>query len=532
MATQEEYKNRLLPLLTEAFAPQPETSFAPAADESVAYESTLKRAEADQPSRSLSAEELLVLSEQTAVILEELERQNQAAGRIMRAMMPQDRTKKKADGDLMAAPEAAPPVLGHSKKGVLLHHLHNPPEPLMKELDEDQRLKSLWMAAQKAAAPSVLDTDAFKSVAWSAAPSAGIFCNEWGDIYGHGKYEMLDIGWASVLKNSFMNLLPKWFGSGYGIADFVRHDAWQNRVRLQPGSNSKVRIAIIGDWASGKYQLDGLSNSGGPACAVMETLGKLPQPPDYLVHLGDVYYTGTGSNRSPKNEEKSNLVDVLKLYPNLARPGRCFALNSNHEMYGGAYGYYAALHDALFSSQKGSSYFALEFGDWIIAGIDSAYFTKSPLYMNGGLGRPGKDPQQDFLQQLKAAKAAGKKVILMSHHPALKPDGTKTTDLWDDVSRTFKPDFWYWGHLHLGVVYKTVPSDSTTKCRCIGHSSMPFAIPPEMSNCASTVAWYSQTPLTANTARAKNGFAMLTLSAHGITEEVYEIGNTTPVWRA
>lgn len=495
MATQEEYKNRLLPLLTEAFAPQPETAFVPTSEEAAAHWSALKKAEADQLSQSLSAEELLLLSEQMALILEELERQNQAAGRIMSAMMPEESTKKKADDGLMAASEAVPPS-GHSKKGVLLNYLHNPPEQLMKELDEDQRLKSLWMAAQKAAAPSMLDADVFKSVAWAAAPSAGVFCNEWGDIYGRGKYEMLDIGWASVLKNSFMNLLPKkWFGSGYGIADFVGHDAWQNRIKLQSGMDGKVRVAFLGDYGSGPYHLDGLSNPGGPACAVMETLGKLPQPPDYLIHLGDVYYTGTGSNRSPKNEEKSNLVDMLKLYPNLARSGRCFALNSNHEMYGGAYGYYAALQDALFSSQKGSSYFALEFGDWIIAGIDSAYFTSSALYMDGGLGRPGKDPQQDFLQQLKAAQAAGKKIILMSHHPALKPDGTKTTDLWDDVSRTFKPDCWYWGHLHLGVVYRTVPSGSTTKCRCIGHSSMPFAIPPGMSNCASTVAWYSKTLL-------------------------------------
>jgi hypothetical protein len=69
---------------------------------------------------------------------------------------------------------------------------------------------------------------------------------------------------------------------------------------------------------------------------------------------------------------------------------------------------------------------------------------------------------------------------------------------------------------------------------------MPFAIPPGMQGCKQNVEWYSDTPLDATAAlealyytspRAKNGFAMLTLSKDGITEEAYDVGNTKPVWR-
>jgi hypothetical protein len=68
---------------------------------------------------------------------------------------------------------------------------------------------------------------------------------------------------------------------------------------------------------------------------------------------------------------------------------------------------------------------------------------------------------------------------------------------------------------------------------------MPFAIPPGMEKCRQNVAWYSDSPLDSTTTlqalfysrpRAKNGFAMLTLKKDGISEQVYDIGNTKPVW--
>jgi hypothetical protein len=498
MPTRQDYAARLLPLLTEGLGPHL-LSAAPGEVFSIAE-----------------------LADTLGGILEELERQHLGASSHIRALMAEQPTE---------------PWDGHGGLAFLLYYLHNPPPELRAEIDALPELKVVWDAMAAAAAPSPFTPGSFGALAASLPTQALVKCNEWGDIYGTGKYEQLDDGWAWTLKNDAMNHLPKWAGNGYGIADFVKHD-WKQPLSLQPGSDGQVRIAIIGDWGSGEYTLSGLANKRGPAFAVMDTLGKLTPPPDYLIHLGDTYYSGTDANRSPVREEADHLIAALKQYPSLAKPGHCFALNSNHEMYGGAYGYFGtALAHPLFSGQKGCSYFALAFGNWIIAGIDSAYFDPSNLYMAGGLGDKTLDPQYAFLKQL---KTSGKKLILLSHHTGLSTDGASPSDyLWNDVTSVVAPDYWYWGHTHLGAAYSSKAHSGNMRTRCIGHSSMPFAIPPGMEKCQQNVDWYSATPLDPSTAlqapyysrpRAKNGFAMLTLGKDAISEQAYDIGNTTPVW--
>ncbi len=500
MPTHTEYSEKIQPLLSEGFSKQ---MLATAGEETFSIDD---------------------LADKLGAILEELEKQHAGASTHVQAMMA-SQTTESWDGD--------------GELAFLLYFLHNPPPELRKELDELPALKLIWDSMAAVAAPSAFTPDSFEEFSSTLPEGANVLCNKWGDVYGTGKYEQLDIGWAWTLKNVLMNHLPKFFGKGYGIADFVSHD-WKQPVELKPGKDRKIRIAIIGDWGSGKYKLNCLPGNDGPAGAVMDTLAKLPIPPDYLIHLGDTYYSGTGPNRSPNGEETHNLVDMLKKYPNLAKPGQCFTLNSNHEMYGGAYGYYgSALIDPLFSNQQGCSYFALEYGDWILAGIDSAYFDPSILYMSGGLGKKKDNPQYRFLQQV---RDRGKKVIIMSHHTGLSTDGAKPSKyLWNDVTSIVRPDYWYWGHIHLGAVYSNNAYSENIKSRCIGHSSMPFAIPPGMENSQSNVDWYSDTPLEPETElqaliysspRAKNGFSILTLTENSITEEVYNIGNKDPVWRS
>lgn len=498
MATREEYCERLLPRLTEGFKPH---LLAAASGQTFSIE---------EFARKLGGK------------LEMLERQHLGASVHIQALM---------------TGQASEPWDGRGEIAFVLYYLHNPPPKLRAEIDALPELKLAWNAMAAAAPRSPFTPDSLATLAASLPTQAMVKCTEWGDIYGTGKYEQLDPGWATTLKNDTMNHLPKRMGKGYGIADFVKCD-WKQPVVLQPGSDGQVRIAIIGDWGSGKYTLNGLANKSGPACAVMDTLAELNPPPDYLIHLGDTYYSGTDTNRSPEREEANHLVDVLKQYPKLAKNGHCFTLNSNHEMYGGAYGYFGtALKHPLFSAQNGCSYFVLEFGNWIIAGIDSAYFDPSDLYMDGGLGDKTKNPQYQFLHQI---KTRGKRVILLSHHTGLSTDGKSPSKyLWKDVTSVIMPEIWYWGHTHLGAAYNNQALSGAMKTRCIGHSSMPFAIPPGMAKCSQTVEWYSKTPLYHTAAlqalydtspRAKNGFAVLTLRKDGITEEAFDIGNKNPVW--
>ncbi len=101
-------------------------------------------------------------------------------------------------------------------------------------------------------------------------------------------------------------------------------------------------------------------------------------------------------------EEQNNLLAV---WPKTSNPDNlAFTLNSNHEMYAGANGYYG---DALlsagtpFAAQKGLSYFALKLGGWTILGLDSAYFgTSRDAFMSGYLKNFLHQEQTDWIASL------------------------------------------------------------------------------------------------------------------------------------
>ena len=180
---------------------------------------------------------------------------------------------------------------------------------------------------------------------------------------------------------------------------------------------------------------------GGAAADVINQITGLD--PDYIIHLGDVYYSGTGGDFLPLNEEWNNL---LNLWPQPAPPS--FALNSNHEMYAGAKGYFeVALADSRFSQQQGTSYFALQYSGWTLLGLDSAYYSTSPLYMLGSIGG-ATEP-----------RASGSRIWALfpernRAHPSHRA-GLRRLLGGDPVGRGQcrpggDPAAWYWGHVHKG----------------------------------------------------------------------------------
>lgn len=457
-------------------------------------------------------------------ILAELETHHARATRTLKALS-------------VNKPPAADDNEVESPVSFLLYHLHHPPEDVQRYIDRDERFSLVWKALQAVAPDSSFTPETMAALELKLPKGNQVKCNEWGDIWGFSTYEQLDKGWAWTLVNVLLNHMPRWGKhNNRGIHDFNCVD-WSQTMTSPLPAKLEIRVALIGDWGSGDYKLQGLENPEGPAVAVMEDLAKLTDKPDVVIHMGDTYYAGTSKRRPPRGEETNNLVKVWQRYPDLANDGRCFTLNSNHEMYGGAWGYFDdALSQSLFSAQQGCSYFALPVFDWIIAGIDSAYFDNSTLYMKGGLGSEKEDPQYKFLAWL---KSTGKKIILLSHHTGLSTDGSHTTQLWKDVTSILYPHYWYWGHTHLGMVYNDKAQSKEVRTRCVGHSSMPFAIPPGFEKRPANICWYAKAPLDSgksleamyyDSPRAKNGFAMLTLGHDSIKEEFYEIGNSKPVW--
>ena len=91
-----------------------------------------------------------------------------------------------------------------------------------------------------------------------------------------------------------------------------------------------------------------------------------------------------------------------------------------------------ALASSLFKLQQQCSFFALENSNWVIVGLDSAYYANEEgLYMDGSL-QPSGGPmtQVDFLR---GQVAKGKKVIVLTHHNGLAEDGLSSNNLWSQV---------------------------------------------------------------------------------------------------
>ena len=316
-----------------------------------------------------------------------------------------------------------------------------------------------------------------------------------GVMWGTGKYQQLDPGWAEAFAVFLESLLG-------GKHPFM---AAPQTIPIPDA----VQIGLAGDWGTGEWRT---AANPAPSTDVGNHLAFLQ--PDLTIHLGDVYYAGSG------DEEQHLLV-------NLWPPGSIasLALNSNHEMYSGANPYFRAIANPPFNLQQGCSYFALENTHWVIVGLDSAYFSPEiGLYMDGSLGPDG-GTQVMFLQQ---QVAKGKRVIVLTHHNGLSEDGGTPTKLWSQVMSGFPlntgPACWYWGHVHAGVVYQPQKNGTAeVLCRCCGHGALPWGEASELDN-NGNVAWYEKRSAHDPDIpeRVLNGFAMLYLEGPNLQEVFYD----------
>jgi hypothetical protein len=316
-----------------------------------------------------------------------------------------------------------------------------------------------------------------------------------GQIWGTGKYQQLDPGWAEA-------------GAVWLEHVFTGKHPFPNNPPVIPIPDS-VQIALAGDWGTGDWRS---AANPAPSTDVARHLAFLE--PHITVHLGDVYYAGTSE------QEQHLLVD---LWP--AGPKGSFTLNSNHEMYSGGSPYFdVALANSKFALQNQSSFFALENDKWIIVGLDSAYYSsEAGMYLDGSLGNDG--VQVGFL---KAQVEKGKNVIVLTHHNGLSDDGSATNTLWGQVMSAFPanagPAVWYWGHVHAGVVYRNHdPQGRNVACRCCGHGALPWGQAP-VFNSPPKVLWYEKRPADDRDIpqRVLNGFAVLYLDGPDIDEVFYD----------
>ncbi|HMD97432.1 MAG TPA: metallophosphoesterase [Terriglobia bacterium] len=321
--------------------------------------------------------------------------------------------------------------------------------------------------------------------------------NAQGEIWGTGKYEQLDPCWTEAVAYWMEHLV-------LGKHAFP---ATAPNVISIPDS---IQIGMAGDWGTGDWRT---TANPAPSTRVRKAMANLEL--DLTIHLGDVYYAGT-------NDQEQNFL--LDLWP--AGPLGALALNSNHEMYPGGDAYFQkALAGSRFALQQQHSFFALENSNWVIVGLDSAYYSdEEKLYLDGALySQGGPQVQLRFLQ---AQVAKGKQVIVLTHHNGLTQDGSATTTVWSQVMSAFPtgtgPDYWYWGHVHAGAVYQTTATTGNVRCRVNGHGGLPWALASDLAN--PNVAWYEKRlahdPDVPE--RVLNGFAVLYLDGPNLTEVFYD----------
>jgi hypothetical protein len=346
---------------------------------------------------------------------------------------------------------------------------------------------------------------------WETTITTGGVDDYEGSLIAVGKYEQLDAGWVTAL--------IYYLALKLGVRDVSSWAPFGKTPATLTATGDAVKIALIGDWGTGPW------SDGAIPCPAVEVMAQVKElAPDFTVHLGDVYYAGTAGFLG-SDEEVANFV-------NLWVPGAqgSFMLNSNHEMYSGAQGYFGkGLQAAPFVLQNGTSYFAIQNDNWVLIGLDTAYYDRSPLFMNGAL------TDQDQINFVKSLDTTNKKVVMLTHHNPTNIEGTAPLTLWNDCIGALgkPPDFWYWGHVHNAIVYspQSFPAQNGVQARCVGHGAIPFGVgyglmdqngdnKPSIEYFAHELlsSEYSNTDAQQSN-RVLNGFAAITLSADSILEE-------------
>src|SRR5439155_13445506 len=155
--------------------------------------------------------------------------------------------------------------------------------------------------------------------------------------------------------------------------------------------------------------------------------------------------------------------------------------------------------------------------------LDSAWHaSRAGLYQQGVIG----PEQTEWLRVLaRQARADRKRILLLTHHNALSPNGGKLGGLWEEIMAVAAPDLWYWGHEHTAAVHQPVAvSGVQVRARCCGHGGIPYApmtISPALVWAESAVAHDEEEPR-----RALNGFVVLDFDGPKLTERfIAEYGN-------
>jgi hypothetical protein len=366
--------------------------------------------------------------------------------------------------------------------------------------------------------PLLNQAQACASLAWQLMQAKVL-----GDTAGAAQLEAQITGgtcdprWAQTITE-----YVKYFGPNGSRRDplYVKPDkVKRNVIEIKAGS----RIALIGDWGTGAQ----------PARRVLEQARD--QHPDIVVHLGDIYYSGT------EKECQANFQDVVNEVFNRANTQLpVYTLCGNHDMYCGGVGYYGLLKSLNKGAKRQeASFFCLRASDesWQLLGLDTGRNDYSPFSVTDAVTFVEEIEEEWHRQRIDEFPG---KTILLSHHQlfsAFSQIGSRQTDgmqyaynprleaLYKRLSATGKSiPAWFWGHEHNLCIYK--PYLELAYGRCIGHSAIPVFTGDEPYKPLDTLIDPPElipgTTLSTSGNYYTHGFALMTLERDSAKVEYFE----------
>ncbi|HEX4577728.1 MAG TPA: metallophosphoesterase [Edaphobacter sp.] len=381
------------------------------------------------------------------------------------------------------------------------------------------------LASGQAAQPAVISSLPASAAAPAAVGAPGVVdCAKvaaqflWAEITGDKQKSDL---YAAELKYATCDAL----GWAECLTAYLAFKASCGTLPYRPNQNvaknlpATAKIAIIGDWGTGDAVAINLLNQ----IAAFK--------PDILLHLGDVYYSGTQS------EATDNFIAICRQILGSSIP--LYSLCGNHDMYSGGDGYYWLIDHI----GQQSSYFSLQNDHWQFLAMDTGHNDHDPLTiatnMTSLVNIPGWSEANWHLNKIQ--QAGNRRIALFSHHQLFSPFASVgnvgsqqyayNPYLFSNFQSVLsKVDIWFWGHEHTLALYD--PYMGLVRGRCVGASAVPVFTDQQQYAPAIGLYTYQNAPLptwnpsailASNGTDYNNAFAIMTLNDATATVNYYQV---------
>jgi hypothetical protein len=326
---------------------------------------------------------------------------------------------------------------------------------------------------------------------------------------------------------------PRWADTLVQYVAYFGPDGRRRKIPYIPPSDNvpgiiaiapNSRIALVGDWGTGMQS----------AVSVLNQIKQ--QAPNFVVHLGDIYYSGT------PEECSVHFLNVLNQVLDRAHNNiPVFTLAGNHDMYSGGNGYYGLLPQLNAAPyQQKASFFCLRATDdsFQILGMDTGLHDYNPLSVDEAVTFLESDEENWHLARIEEFPG---RTILLSHHQLFSAFSQIGPSAADGSSNPCNPQLlasykkfnasgkvkaWFWGHEHNLCIYEDYAG--LEYGRCIGHGGIPMSVGGPKDPYTVRAGMQNPPSLIPNTKLANDGaiyahgFAMMTLRAADLKVDYYQ----------